>query len=549
MEKIDVIVETLSPVVLSASSNSTIMTDTRKAIPGTVLRGILAERFIHCRKLGREAHQDESFCRLFFKNLRFVDANPSKEGQRSFVLPLSMQKEKAKSGKTVSNIQDLLKTVNPEDGYKSFRGQAILKDGKLQTVDLDTSISLHMSRSDETERLVGSSQSGKIFNYESIDAGQVFQGSILGEKEDLNALVQSLDLEDGVMDCQVGRSRYTQYGTCRIRFLSAVSLDAPSMKDIRDNGVLLRLDTAYLPVPGYRGTADNLLQAVADAMGSEKFSVLHVYAAAEEVENFVGIWKMKHPRQYGLAAGSVFLLERRDGTWTEDDLERLGNILYQGIGIRREEGFGQLRVWPWQEYELFAPKEKPEEGEDKTRPPLPDGLKGQVKNILRKRILEQLRIYAGEDVEAMRGLNGSTHFFARLLDMLERSRHADSVRDALEQLLSRESSHRDSRIHDKEKERTPFERKLTGIEVRGISLEEYLHPGSGNKRIPMPYEKPVGRSWQEDLGEKGECGQLLQELGMDGNSFRLDDGEYFYEYWHGVFRLARKKAAKAKGAV
>ncbi len=548
MEKIEVMIETLSPVVLSAVSNSTVMTDTRRNIPGTVLRGILAERYICNRGLGRNAHLDEGFRRLFFHRLRFVDANPSEGGQRSFVLSLSMQKEKARSGKEAPKIQDLLKTDCPVDGYKSFRGRAVLQEGKLKTVDVATSISLHMSRSEDQERLVGSSQSGKIFNYESIDVGQVFQGSILGEKEDLDALMQALALENGVLDCQVGRSRYVQYGACRMRFLPMEHLAAVTAADLRENGILLRLDTAFLPTCEYQGTSDRMLQAVADAMGAEHFEILQVHAASEEVENFVGIWKMKHPRQYGLAAGSVFLLKRRDGDWSAEELERLSSLLYQGIGLRREEGFGQLRVWPWQDYGLSVPEKKQqgdgEPMEDASCRKLPESLKKQVKRILEQRILEQLRVYAGEDVAAMRLPAGSTHFFARLLDMMERVRGEDSLRNSLAKLLEEESSHRDDRIHDKEKERTPFARKMAEIYVRGNSLEEYLHG-----RIFLPYEEASGRSWKKDVGGQDTCDRLMKDVGLAEADFALDDGKYFYEYWHGVFRLARKKATKARRAV
>ncbi len=546
MEKIDVIVETMSPVVLSATSNSTIMTDTQSCISGTVLRGILAERYIRSQGLGKEAHRDEGFRRLFFDRLRFVDANPSEEGQRSFVIPFSMQREKAKDGKAVPRIQDLAQEKQPEDGYKSLRGCAIIRDGKLKLVDVSKSISMHISRSESKERLVGSSKSGKIFNYESIDAGQFFQGSILGEREDLESLVRALDLEDGIMDCQIGRSRYVQYGACRIKFLPVSQLPGVAMADICDNGILLRLDTAYLPEPGYRGTADDLLQAVSAAMGSEKFTIQRVHAAAEEVNNFVGVWKMKYPRQYGLAAGTVFLLSCKEGTWSNIDLECLGNLIYQGIGMRREEGFGQLRIWPWQKYELFASSHSDRDvngaAQEVLQQNLPESLKVQVKNILRQRILEQLRVYAGEDVEAMRIPSGSTHFFNRLLDMLERVRGKESVRLSLKELLVEESSHRDALKHDKAKERTPFECKLADIDVRDYSLEEYLHG-----RIPMPYEESAGRMWQKDIGGEDAYSKLLNEIGLDDDAFVLDDGEYFYEYWHGVFRLARKKATKAKG--
>ena len=48
---------------------------------------------------------------------------------------------------------------------------------------------------------------GNIYNYESIDAGQIFGGEILGDEKILRKLI-----------AYVGRSRFTQYGKCLVTF-------------------------------------------------------------------------------------------------------------------------------------------------------------------------------------------------------------------------------------------------------------------------------------------------------------------------------------------
>ena len=97
MKGMPVFIETRSPLVMAAANNATVMTETRKTISGTILRGVLAGRYCSQQGLGKEAHLNERFRHLFFGGLRFVDAQPAVEGQRSFVLPLSLQKEKTKS--------------------------------------------------------------------------------------------------------------------------------------------------------------------------------------------------------------------------------------------------------------------------------------------------------------------------------------------------------------------------------------------------------------------------------------------------------------------
>ena len=90
MECVTVTIKTLSPVVLTAMNNAAVMTESRNFINGTVLRGILAARFIENKKLEREAHKDKEFRELFFSELRFIDANPVQGGKRAFVIPFSL---------------------------------------------------------------------------------------------------------------------------------------------------------------------------------------------------------------------------------------------------------------------------------------------------------------------------------------------------------------------------------------------------------------------------------------------------------------------------
>lgn len=94
MKQISVRIRTLAPVVLSAMSNATVMTESHSYFSGSIVRGIVASRYIKMRGLGEQAEEDETFLSLFFNKLRFVAAYPMEDGTRSFVLPFSLQKRK-----------------------------------------------------------------------------------------------------------------------------------------------------------------------------------------------------------------------------------------------------------------------------------------------------------------------------------------------------------------------------------------------------------------------------------------------------------------------
>lgn len=85
-----VTIETLSPVVVTAPGSSQLLTASSESFSGTLLRGVLAGKYVNDHNLGTKAHEDENFIRYFFSDLRFVSANPTADGKRAMVLPLSL---------------------------------------------------------------------------------------------------------------------------------------------------------------------------------------------------------------------------------------------------------------------------------------------------------------------------------------------------------------------------------------------------------------------------------------------------------------------------
>ena len=177
MKKIRVKIETLSPIVLATRTNTTVMTSSHDFFSGTLVRGMLAERYIEAKNLGAQAQEDEDFLGLFFDKLRFVAAYPVRvsDGKRASLVPASVQR--LKDGEAV---RDLLSDA-PEAGYKTLRGFAVIEDGGIEKVDVAKNISLHMSRSNvkerqnrereisSLERLAGRSRDGAIYNYEAVE--------------------------------------------------------------------------------------------------------------------------------------------------------------------------------------------------------------------------------------------------------------------------------------------------------------------------------------------------------------------------------------------
>lgn len=549
-------IQTLSPVIMSSMSNSTVMTKTHSEFSGSIIRGILASRYVKEQKIKNNAHEDSQFIKLFYGDLKFLPANPECQGQRSFVLPLSLQQ--AKAGSKSNDIQDMLTAESPKKGYKSLRGYGIIEDKTIQKPSLKMNIFMHMSRSSESERLSGKSIEGKIYNYESINKGQKFQGLIIGSEEDLNQLLDGLNLKkDLSMTAYAGRSRFTQYGKCKISF------DKPSKINLTDDTALsddktsiyLRLDTPLIPASEWFINADEILSdEIVDVLNESdgKFSLGKVFSSGVEIENFVVPWNMKRPRTMALSAGSVFELKKIDSSaLTEADLDLIVNKIYQGFGERTEEGFGQLRIWKSESFtnsEMDKTSNKNEEQSKKIEIKEYDGefsdeTKKIAAAILNKHFLDQFRIYAHEDAEKLRSKlkydPSMTHFFSRLNHLIKSVQNEKNIQEAFQNLLKSET--KTGTLFDEYLQKNhmangkKFYDVLTGSAELPYKNRDLIEDLTGGK-----YKNP--EKLQED---KKNFEELLRKLDID--IFKDNDDKFYLEYLQNYFRFARKISADEKG--
>lgn len=553
MELLRVTIKTLSHVVLTAMNNATVMTDSRDYISGSVLRGVLASRYILENNLGKTAHEDEIFKKLFFGNLRFVDAYPVKMSKRSFVVPLSLQKGKI-AEKNDAGEEFLLDVMqqSPKAGYKGMKGFAIATANRIDSVSVRKQIKLHMSRASETERLSGRSLDGSIYNYESIEAGQSFEGHIIGEKEALELLINKLNLkeigvekESNQFDCRIGRSKFTEYGHCQISISEPQTIETEIASG---NRIYLRLETPWIPTlratmfSNEKGnmlkklTVINPVTAVFNAfvkditeklsLGNNTVKVVKVIAKPETISNFVGVWGMKRPEQQALMAGSIFALYKNT-PWNNEELQKLQDLLYQGQGMRTEEGFGQLRIWT-----VEKPVLKTAEDVLPERPIIFTQLAKDIAgNILKRNIMTQIRLKALEDVKRLTGnVANANHSFARLESLLGERKNLQKAKERFQ-----------SKLNGELRERSALATHLQNLRLGGTELKKYLCP-EDNKPIIMPY---TTLKFEEEFPD--ELKKLANDIGFVPPKF--DDGSLFYEYWLWFFRHGRKLAIKKRGII
>lgn len=514
MYKIDFEIETLSPVIISSASNSTVMTSTHSEISGSIIRGVLAKKYIVEKNL-QTPHLDENFKKFFCGNLKFLSATPKILNRRSFILPLSLQSGK-KGTDDANKILDLLTVQEIPKGYKSFRGYGIIDGKKIFKAAVKKNISLHMSRNLENERLSGKSEEGHIYNYESLDAGQIFCGEIIGSQSELEKFVEILNLKNVSMNIFVGKSRFTQYGKCKITFGDIEKINLPSVRE----KIFLLMESPLISEEDYFIDAEKVLQKeIVDELnkifGENIFSLGKIFASAVEIENFVTHWAMKRPRVLALSAGTIF--ELKTSKILNDEKSKIfAEKIFSGFGTRTEEGFGQVRFWQTQNF-TYEEIKKSEPEKPKT---FSEVTLKTAKKILLAHCLEQIRIYAYDDAEKLK-LCGEhlTHFFSRLDTILSNSNFSDDVQKNFQMQLKSEI-----------RNGSLFESNLKNL--RMINGQSFFDVLTGEKNIPHSID---------DLKKDFDFGNLLDELGINLNFVQE---KFFAEYLKNYFRFARKLSAK-----
>lgn len=524
--KLDIKIDVLAPMVLTSKSNNTVLTTSADVIKGSIIRGTLAGMYIRKYNLQDQAHLDKSFQELFLNTgIRYLPATPVVASQCSNILPMSIMQSKI-----TKEISDGAYAVSAGAGWKSLNGYGAIVNGSIHKAQVYKTISLHMSRNQENERISGKSLEGHIYNYEAIKAGQSFICSLLGTRELLEKLLDALNLSQGV-DAYIGRSKYNQYGRCRLSATTIQDLDLLSdvAKAMDDQGFLtLYCTTPYIPD---WSTGDNyqalseIVQRLSRQCPELEFQLAdNMFIKTESIANYVGVWNLRRDEEQAISAGSLFKIKCiGHNQWPAEALQALVQIL-SGTGARRnQEGYGQFRLWP--DYKNLALAEE-KASQSVSKASISPQVAEAVANILMNRFRKEIRQMASMMVMDLRkSLAGKNHLFGRLENILENcyAKDKSGCRKLFQQAISKEI-----------REKSQAERHLHNIRYEGSSLLDIL---KGSKSAPWWQ----GFSWDKILGK--EINQLAKDI-----NYKLPEaecGELYHEYWLWFFRHARKLAAKA----
>lgn len=336
-------------------------------IPGSVLRGVLASRWLAAHP-GVDLAADPQGRSWFLKGtVCYLNAYPEIEGERTLPLPASWFTEKDLAGDETTTIYDLavgpapgsgalkppkggpfcrLEREEPREAWEQAQYRATL-------VGPERTDQVHIALEDVNRRGEGN----LVFRYEALGAGQDFLGVVLApEGEDLTEIKVLLTAGD----LQMGAAHLAGYGRVRAEIVREVETGWREYQDgdLPSTGFLavtllspaiLRSNSGHVGWDGGQALSHNL--GLPSGTRSKA-----VFGRVELTGGYNRKWSLPLPQAWALAAGGVFVFDA-----PEIDQARLQAALDHGVGERRAEGFGRIAV-NWQAADRISrlPRSEPE---------------------------------------------------------------------------------------------------------------------------------------------------------------------------------------------
>lgn len=347
-------VRTIAPVLISSGGGSNV-TETKEYIPGRMLLGVFAAKYIQnvLNEKQLPAHEDKDFYKYFlqgdivFSNAYLIIEDSKKEIEL-LPTPLSIQMSKADENDFFNLMREEV-----DETTKALGKYTHFSSDKGIIVDLPKKrLNFHHYRED---RIRGHGTGGGIFNYEALAEGQLFGGTISGEEKDLCRFKKKFGSK---FSARIGRSRNSQYGYVEIELLEIENLLRNKARETNDkikagqNEVVLTFISPLILVNqyGFPEVSLEILQCYLEKFfncntAAEKFRIEKCFTRIERIENHVAVWRLKRPLDMAFSEGSAFKIKFKKAI--DKELERkLLNLAVHGLGERRNEGFGQVLLRP-----------------------------------------------------------------------------------------------------------------------------------------------------------------------------------------------------------
>lgn len=342
MALLKVKIKLLSPVILSSYVPDNNLTGTHDFIPGSSILGLFAVNYINKKHLKKEAHLNEDFNAWFLKEkLIFTNAyiTEKEEYGEIAMLPTPLCIKKQKNNDIILNT--LLNQIDEQ--MVSISPYSYIDGARIKTLVPEKKINFHHHR----ERVKGHTTDGGMFNYEALLPGQVFQGEIIGAVETLKKFKENF--EDKFI-ARLGKSRNTEYGKVEVKLMrleEEKTLVFTEKEFKNERSIFITFISPCILLNAY-GFSDPSIATLENYLGGiwekDTFTIVDYELKIDRIENYLSVWRMKRPLERAIMAGSTFKLYFCNRLSYAQVYKGLDQIVGDGIGKRRGEGFGRVKI-------------------------------------------------------------------------------------------------------------------------------------------------------------------------------------------------------------
>ena len=324
------VIENVAPVRIANDETSQHgQTDTLKYIPGSTLRGLVVNSLLS------QGEKFEKYKKqIFSSKVQFMNAYLMVEKKELIPSLKGFYEDKKEypGKKPIENV--MTGDIAPGTKRASLGHYCYINEDCVFYTDVQTGEDLNINTGRDSDKA--------IFRSQYIKKGQRFAGYInFTEDIEEELILLIAQVFHGII--YMGNKRSAGYGACiciSTEIKEGMPYEKLRNKQISDTFFLVLLSDMVM-VNEYGEMAGLYIPELEKELGCEKLTVIRCATSIREVYGYNRIWKGAVPSAVMYEAGSVFYI-KAVGMLQK---EKLRSLEKKGIGIRRNEGFGQIAVW------------------------------------------------------------------------------------------------------------------------------------------------------------------------------------------------------------
>ncbi len=370
-------------------------------IPGSTVRGLVIN------ELCREKQDFESIKKLLFSDkVHFMNAYVKRAG-RAMIPSFKGFYEDKKAVEGKKEIENVVvnKTVSPGTKRASLGHYCYPEGDCVMYGKVELGESQNINRGREGEKTV--------FRSQYIRKGQHFSGYITFDDSVGEDTIQKIS---GVFcgTVYIGNKRYGGYGACRcVKKEIKQGIPYPELRTKTDRNQFYMILLSNMTMRDRYGQPAGLdLDTLAKKLECGSLELVRCSTSVADVSGYNRSWKGPVPSVTMYEAGSVFYLKTADGKTIPG--ERFAALEEEGLGIRKNEGLGQILFFDGYEklkYKLLmknVDSGAEEEAEASvSREKEPEDMRIAAKGLLNRRLERAMERYVVDKPLKLKGISNS----------------------------------------------------------------------------------------------------------------------------------------------